>query len=372
MPFDDPEAPADPVARADACAAALWRDAARFDDPSADLDALLAPVARAGLFRACLPVESGGEGLATEPSQVANLAGVLRRIGGANLSAGRLFEGHANACKLVFRFGDTVAQAAFAADVAAGARSGVWNAAIPPGLTLAGDILSGAKIYCSGAGVLERPLVTAQVEGGALQMLLLRRGRDLAHDLSAWRPAGMRATATGTVRFDGARIGGDQRIGALGDYYSAPAFKGGAWRFCAVQLGAMERLLSLFGEHLDARGRAADPHQRARFGHASVAVETARLWVDAAAMRVEGGASHPADAEAYAGLARTAVERAALDLLEQVERGVGLEARMQPNPIERVARDLATYLRQPFPDGVLDEAATRRLSHPAPLHGDRA
>ena len=41
-----------------------------------------------------------------------------------------------------------------------------------------------------------------------------------------------------------------------------------------------------------------------------------------------------------------------------MERGLGLSAFTRPNPVERVARDLSTYLRQPFPDGVLEEAAS--------------
>ena len=31
---------------------------------------------------------------------------------------------------------------------------------------------------------------------------------------------------------------------------------------------------------------------------------------------------------------------------------------MHPNPIERIARDLATYLRQPVPDAAMADAAS--------------
>lgn len=356
MPFDAPPSPPDLLARADVASAALWEEAASFDREAADLARMLAPLA--GLARAALPRRSGGDGLATEAAQAGVLAGVLRRIGGANLSAGRLFEGHVNAVKLVARYAEDAVAAAVFADVAAGAWSGVWNAEAPPGLGLNGDVLSGRKIYCSGAGFLRRPLVTAKDAAGAVR-LLAPRALGLV-DLDAWTPAGMRATATATVAFDRVRIAADERIGGADDYYRAPLFKGGAWRFLAVHLGAMERLERLLHDHLRARGRTGDAHQRARFADAMVSVETARLWISSAAARAEGDGD-PDGAEAYVNLARGAVERAATELLQIVDRSVGLEARLRPSPIERVARDLSTYLRQPFPDGARDGAAAHRL-----------
>ena len=111
-------------------------------------------------------------------------------------------------------------------------------------------------------------------------------------------------------------------------------------------------------------GRGADPHQAARLGQAAIAAETARLWVEAAAARAEAANAGP-DAVAQVGLARLAVERAALDVLELAQRSIGLQAFMRPNPLERVMRDLATYLRQPAPDRVLAGAAAFVLEAPA-------
>jgi hypothetical protein len=45
------------------------------------------------------------------------------------------------------------------------------------------------------------------------------------------------------------------------------------------------------------------------------------------------------------------------------QRSVGLQA-FRPNPIERVSRDLATYLRQPGPDRALTDAAAGILAQP--------
>jgi hypothetical protein len=51
--------------------------------------------------------------------------------------------------------------------------------------------------------------------------------------------------------------------------------------------------------------------------------------------------------------ARGAIERAALNVMELAERSVGAAGMMAPHPLERLMRDLRTYLRQPNPDGAL-------------------
>jgi hypothetical protein len=51
--------------------------------------------------------------------------------------------------------------------------------------------------------------------------------------------------------------------------------------------------------------------------------------------------------------------------MQLTQRSVGLQAFMRPNPIERISRDLATYLRQPGPDRALTDAAEWVLAQPA-------
>ncbi len=309
------------------------------------------------MFKSALPAPFG-EGLATDRSQTLVLHDVLRRIGGANLSAGRLFEGHVNAVKLVFAFGDARQQAEVREDVLAGALMGVWNAEAPPGVRLEeneqGFVLKGSKIYASGVGLLRRALITARDADGAMHIIAPKAAVDAPFDLSGWRMRGMRATATGTIHLEGVCVGQGEVIGAPGDYYRSPGFRGGAWRFAAVQFGALERIAELMLAGLKARGRAADTHQKARVGQAEIAVQTARLWTRHAAEVVEGGDCDPAEADACAGMARLVVERASLDVIELAERALGLMAFAEAEPIERIVRDLTTYLRQPFPDAVLE------------------
>ncbi len=102
--------------------------------------------------------------------------------------------------------------------------------------------------------------------------------------------------------------------------------------------------------------------QQARFGEMLIAEETARLWTARAACTAERLEGAIADRVAYVNMARLAVEAACLDAIRLAQRSLGLAAFVRPNPVERLARDLGTYLRQPAPDAVLLEAGAHGLS----------
>jgi alkylation response protein AidB-like acyl-CoA dehydrogenase len=224
--------------------------------------------------------------------------------------------------------------------------------------------LAGRKVLCSGAGHVARALVTARdaaAPDALPRMLLVPLAPGERADLSVWTAQGMRASATGAVEFTGLRVAPDMPVGIPGDYTRQPDFSAGAWRFAAVHCGGLEAVLGALRDHHRRTGRGGDPHQAARLGHAAIAAATARLWVEAAAARAEAPDAG-LDTAAFVNLARLAVERAALDVLEIAQRSVGLAAFLRPNALERLCRDLATYLRQPAPDRALTEAAAHVLA----------
>jgi alkylation response protein AidB-like acyl-CoA dehydrogenase len=329
-----------------------------YDEDGAYPSAEVMRLHEAGLLTAPLPHEFGGGALSGS-----ELCAVLRQIGSGSLPVGRLFEGHVNALDLVLRYGRREQVALVAREAHEGKMFGVWNTDDQKGLRLIGERgrnrLEGRKILASGAGHIERPIVTASDGDGRRMIVMPRLRLGERADLSRWTAQGMRASATGAVDFSGLPIDPIEIVGGDGDYERQPAFSGGAWRFAAVHLGGMERLFDLLRAHLRSTGRGGDPHQAARLGQAAIAVETGRLWVERAA----SVAQSPTEATetdrivAYVNLARLAVERAGLDLMELAHRSVGLEGFIRPNPIERITRDLATYLRQPGPDRALTSAA---------------
>jgi alkylation response protein AidB-like acyl-CoA dehydrogenase len=336
-----------------------------YDEDGAYPAADVATLHELGLLTAVLPVKCGGVGLTG-----LSLSEVLRSIGSGSLPLGRLFEGHVNALELVLRYGNQERLEFVAEEARAGKLLGVWNTDDANGLRLihahGRSWLEGRKILASGAGHIERPLVTATDENGRRLMVLPKLGAPDRADLAAWTAHGMRASATGAVDFTGVEIQPLEIVGREGDYERQPWFSAGAWRFAAVHLGGMDRLFDLLRWHLQDTNRGKDPHQAARLGQAAMTVETARLWVSQAASIAEVplGSRAPEQLVAYVNLARLAVEAAALELMQFVQRSVGLQAFMRPSPIERISRDLATYLRQPGPDRALTDAASWILAQP--------
>jgi alkylation response protein AidB-like acyl-CoA dehydrogenase len=286
---------------------------------------------------------------------------LLQYLGEASLPVARLYEAHVNALQLVCRYGNACLVQRCARDAIDGELFALWVTDPPAGgLTLQpqgnGFGLSGSKAFCSGAGTATRALVTAAAPAGA-QMLIINVEAGTRVLPSAIKLSGMRAATTGSMDLTGIHVAPDALLGVAGDYLREPVFSAGAWRSAAAALGGLSALVSMHRGEILKRGRADDPHQRARFGALLIAHETARLWMGQAALRgcLEDDSSEAI--VAYINLARLAVESACLDAMRLSQRSLGLGAFIEGHPAERICRDLATYLRQPAPDETLDKAA---------------
>ncbi|WP_062012759.1 acyl-CoA dehydrogenase family protein [Aureimonas sp. AU4] len=296
---------------------------------------------------------------------------LLARIGGADLSLGRLLEGHLNALQLVALYGSEAQKRHVLASVRAGTLLGVWGADTEPRFAVSGADsgelrLSGAKRYASGLGLVGLALVPYEDEARVSHLLLLPVDDPERQDGAPWRMGGMRGSRSGTFRFEGLTIDESAaRVGAPGDYRREPFFVGGIWRCAAAQLGAVERLVEILAAELTASERLQHPLQSARVGEAIMAARDARLNVEAAAEAVETASVDAELAVSFAALARLRVEKAALDVIELVQRGLGLPAFHEDHAAERIMRDLAVYLRQANPDALLLDQA-RRLSRRLP------
>ena len=322
-----------------------------------------------GLAMAAFSQAQGGAGL-SDPERQDDLCTILRMLGAADLSVARLFEGHANAIALVLRYGSPMQIEQLANDVKTGELTGVWGAEDAAGLKrhpdTAGWRLEGRKILASGAGFVRRPIVTCATDDGPVMLLLNLSGSEDV-DEDGWRALGMRASATRSIDFTGLLVGAGQQVGSPGDYMQQPFFSGGAWRFCAVHLGAAERLTELFRDDLASRNRGGDPYQLERLAKCAVATGTALLWIEQAARCFADNHMAPSQVVAYANLTRMVTERAGLDVIELVQRGMGLKGFIRPHPVERICRDLGTYLRQPAPDLAMSDAARAVLDEILPI-----
>ena len=336
-------------------AMALDRDALFPTDDFADLLAC-------GATRASVPAEFGGSGWGTSPDGGAPLCALLRLVGQGNMAVGRLLEAHVNALKLLFRDADPALRQRVAHEVGQGALFGLWVTDPPDGmLRLREGRLSGRKQFCSGAGHVTRAVVTAIDPAQQVRLVHVRVGPEIVVAPLGAGLSGMRAATTRQAIFHDAP---GTMFGTADAYLHEPDFSCGAWRTSAVTLGGLETLEAEMRRQLVARDRASDPHQMARIGQAQLAVESARLWMKQASVRAEQASGR--DDVAYVGLARLAVERAGFEMIELAQRALGVAALMRGNPVERLVRDLATYLRQPAGDAVLTDAAEMALARTIP------
>jgi len=357
----------DEAARAAALAPWMQQLAAKGDTEGAFPKTELTALQQAGILAIPLPNEAPH----WASTRVATLAQTLAQLGRGNLSVGRLVEAHINARHLIARFGTQEQRTRATADVRAGELFALWVTDTP------GDCLrmvrrggrlelEGRKMFCSGAGFATRALLTARDEADySLMLVVTLNAGERVCPLEA-PLQGMRGAVTGAVDFSGCSFAINSVLGTSGDYLREPDFSAGAWRGSAVASGGLRSLIDLAVETLRAQGRANDPHQKARLGNAMIAWETSRLWVQQAAHIAEDPHTDPATVVAYTGLARIAVESACLDAMRLVQRSLGLGAFRRGVPVERICRDLATYLRQPTPDEVLTGAAAHFVAHRLP------
>jgi len=355
------------IAGVAACVPAMQARAAGYDAASAFPHEDFVQLRQMGLLTATLPPELGGAGFGLGPQGAKNLAALLALLGEGSLAVARLYEAHVNALQLALRYGSHRLAETVARDAREGRLFALWVTDPADGgvrLTSA-RTLTGRKIFCSGAGAADRALITVGTPEGTRMMIVRAPGADVVKPAGV-KLAGMRAAITGAVDFTGYAVNLDDWLGGAGDYLREPVFSAGAWRGSAAAYGGLVALLKLYRDELVSRGRNGHPHQLARFGSAVIAAETARLWLHNVALRacLEDGPAE--EIVAYVNLGRIAIETACLDAIRLTQRSLGLGAFMEGAAAERIARDLAVFLRQPAPDETLERGATYYFQNELP------
>jgi len=318
----------------------------------------------AGLLGITLP----GQALSFNRFKTKELLILLKEIGKASLPVGRIYEGHINALYLISLFASPAQKERWFADVNFGRKLfGVWNTQDANGVRIY-DFgngkyrLKGSKTFCSGAGAIDRPLVTGKLispdkKGWQMCIIPTEKVKNIRIDRSSWNPLGMRSSVSYKMDFTGIELSETDLLGSPDAYYHQPHFSGGAIRFAAVQLGGAEAIMEETHRFLRGIHRGDDPYQRARIAEITYLTETGNLWINQAGLKNDEWLTQPGTADqivAYANMTRTIVEDICLRTMQLAERSVGSRGFMKPNPLERLHRDLTTYLRQPAPDATLN------------------
>lgn len=298
-------------------------------------------------------------------------AGVLAELGGgpaftrccalvraasyADVSLGRLVDGHANALRrLALHVDAPVARADLAAAARGALRLGVWGAdpaggegaparIVPDGHR--GAAIAGTKVFCSGAGGLQRAFVLARgaADGAPARFAYvdLTDPGTVTVDAAWFGAAGMRASVSHRVTFAGAPVlwAADAPDTLLAEPWlaqdgvcTAAGWVGGADRAVDEAVAAVRARSAPPGD-ADALAAAALSRRARGLG----------LWLEDAAARC---AEHAEDAPAAGLLARAAIAEDAGRLLDDACRLAGSRALAAGGALERAAADLRLYVLQ--------------------------
>lgn len=316
----------------------------------------LAVLHLSGAMQAAIPIKYGGAGLGHTSGNFA-LLDLLRQVGAYDLSLGRIYEGHVNALLLIELFGTREQQQTFFQEAFQGMLFGVWNSELPMEAMAIKNMgtscfLTGAKIFCSGANYVQRPLITAEGPSGKQLVILHLDELDLEEDYSYWNPMGMKGSVSCRFDFTGVSVHESQVLGEAGDYEREPDFSGGAIRFAAVQLGGAQAAIRAAMTHLQHLGRADHPDQLRRVSQLAILQERGMAWLQRVAAVADNKQKHPDEYVYFANICRTEIRHLSEEILHLCELCVGLQGMMAPHPLERIHRDLSVYLKQPGPDRV--------------------
>lgn len=244
----------------------------------------------------------------------------LVEIAADDLELARLAEAHADAEAIAAEAGRNLRP---------GCTYGVW-AADGPGSQLVFDpstsMLRGDKAFCSGAGIVDRALVTCRAgstEAGAPGLLfdIDARAHEITYDTSAWLVDAFRSTRTGSLHTGGFAVATGDQVGPAGFYLGRIGFWHGALAPAACwaggTIGLIDHAVGL------AHRKPAEPHLDAHVG-----ALTALRWQLLALTARAGDEIDelPDDRQAAVVRARSyrhLVARAAWSAIDHVRRALG-------------------------------------------------
>ncbi|WAC57806.1 acyl-CoA dehydrogenase [Gordonia sp. SL306] len=268
-----------------------------------------------------------------------------------DISVGRLVEAHLDA--------DAILAEIVGERVGPDEMWGVW-AAEPPEPRVSAEycsgqwLLSGAKPWCSGVAACTHALVTADHGSDRRLFAIDLRQPAVRAERGGWAAAGMRATETGTARFDRAVA---RPIGEPGQYLSRPGFWHGGIGVAACWLGGARKVAGVLYQRAGRRDGAhhADDLTLMHLGAVDAMLAGGRSMLEQAATTVDAAPKDAVAARLTAHQVRWGVEQIATAVIDRVNRALGPGPLVHDREHSRAVADLAVYIRQSHADRDLVE-----------------
>ncbi|MCW2954842.1 MAG: hypothetical protein JWQ48_4012 [Conexibacter sp.] len=307
---------------------------------------------------------------------------LVRAAARADGSVGRILDGHFNAVQRLLLLAPPQLRDAELAAVAAGTLwLGVWGADPTPGAgegapaRLGSDRrVHGTKVFCSGAGGIQRALVTVRgpLDDGTPPLLAYldvregehdgeggREGGSVAIDRGWFRGSGMRASVSHRVVFDGVRP--LAILGEPGELGRDPWFSGDAMRTAATWIGLADGIVDAALAALAARPGSPGDLEAHAAGRLLTARATCGAWMTHAADAADAG-DRPADVRMTSIAYRAAIASAASEILTTAATAVGTRPfAAGDGTLDRARRDLELFLFQHRIDPLLVQLGRAEL-----------
>ena len=274
----------------------------------------------------------------------------LQRLSCENISLGRLAEAHVDALQILREANRQGIP---------GASYGVWAAEDPSCelrlVTQDGQSrLVGTKSFCTGAGFIDRALVTVRTPEVLLLDLDIASNRDrFGIDVSGWCSPAFADTATAVVDFAGLEVPSSAVVGGSGWYLDRPGFWNGACGPAACWAGGAQGIVAWAHTKLTA---AAKPHpiRDVAIGTLAALADQMDAVVAHAAHDIDADPSDEVKARRRALAVRHNIERGCTSVLDVVGRIVG--PRPLISDVQFQTRSLAVqlYIRQCHAEGDLE------------------
>ncbi|MBO0692639.1 MAG: acyl-CoA dehydrogenase [Acidimicrobiaceae bacterium] len=273
----------------------------------------------------------------------------LAEVARSDLAFARLVEGHADATAILAEAGQRPRTPG---------PYGVWASQgsgprVTAERTPTGWRFEGQKAFCSGAGMLERALVTAEAPDGPRLFDLDVRGVEVVP--GSWPAVGMSRADSPTVTFAGVASSRDE-VGPPGFYTRRIGFWWGAAGVAACWWGGARGLVETLG--LALRHGHPDDHQLAAFGTAVCRIRGMQEGLRWAAGRIDERPDDLGEARRVACIVREIVHDGCSDVLGRAASAGGARPICLDPAQSRRSADLYAYLAQHH--GGRDAAAVGR------------
>ncbi len=273
----------------------------------------------------------------------------LMKFGKRDLSLARLAEAHYDAVAILAE-ADCIATD--------GAIYGVWASEIPgKGIELhrtrEGLFVTGSKMFCSGAPLIDKVLVTATIPDHRLIAIDLRaHAQTIDIDDSAWMVRAFQETRTATVTFKNTPVSESDIIGPAGWYLKRPGFWHGACGPAACWAGGAEGLVDYA-----LKQTRRDSHTLAHLGAMEASVWSMKSFLESAGRQIDECPHDSVGAQRRALIVRHIIEQACTDVLRRFARAYGPYPLSMSESISQRYEELDLYLRQSHAERDLEALA---------------